>query len=299
MTQNPVFISGVARSGTTLLGRLIGTLNNIEYEFEPLYLLQIPVLVKFGCLQPEIAAQLLANNMHENLVELVLGRKVNLRPGDWSRFWSMKPYENLVLRWDRSDARQDVRRVVEEQGLRFAGKSHSLTPFYPFLLEHFPECQIINITRNGFDVVASALKRDWYSDMGLVRQRDRIRVPKREEPDGRRIPWWVPEDLRREFLDDWNHPTRVLYMWRSLVEAGLEVDDPRILDIRFEDLFRTPSAVLERILGFLEGSKTTLKTDEVLQTIDPSRAKGSAVNRCWFSEELALANDLMERLGYT
>ena len=30
-----IFISGLPRSGTTLLGKIVGTFNNLEYHFEP------------------------------------------------------------------------------------------------------------------------------------------------------------------------------------------------------------------------------------------------------------------------
>lgn len=89
-------------------------------------------------------------------------------------------------------------------------------------------------------------------------------------------------------------------MWRHLVEEGEKYRRrERILDIGYEDLVESPRKVTAQVQNFLGGISGTLKTEEAILSVDPSRARCTKPDQSLYdAEQLALAEQLMERLGY-
>ncbi len=300
IARHLIFLSGVARSGTTLLGQLVGSLSTVEYEFEPMVLAHVPALVNAGLLDEEAAASLLAGAFDECLYERLMGRRVNLRPTDDSRFWLTKPYDELTRRWGQNATRKEMRQAVEAQRIWLAQKAPDLAPYYGFLLRTFRRSLLLNIVRNGFDVVQSNLDAGWYAD-GFV-QDGMGRVPMRRVADGRVVSAWVEPDVQDSFLG-WNEATRCLYKWRYLVEEAerhLAAADPaRVLTIRYENLVLDPRSALASIQTRLEGAESTLETERILQVVDSSRIRHRAMDPKRFDpDEFERAWRLMQRLGY-
>lgn len=302
IARRPIFISGVARSGTTLLGKLVGSLADVEYCFEPLMLAHISALTTSGLIPEPVAASLLAGVLDEILYEYLLGRGVNLRPEDDSRFWLMKPYDELVRRWRQAPTRNEAQMQVQKEGIRLAAKSPDLAYYYGFLLRAFPQGYLINITRNGFAVAASTTKKRWLHDESL----DGLigRVPMRLTAGGRRVQYWVAPEAEERYLG-YDAATRALFKWRTLVEEAerqkeaLGVARARVLDLRFETLVTEPDDVLEQVLDFLGGAQPTLQTEQILRSLHPDRARQTALAYdCYHPDELAAARLLMQRLGY-
>lgn len=303
IARQVIFISGVARSGTTLLGKLVGSLSAVEYEFEPLLLTHLPALEAVGLLNEDTAASLLQGAFDECLYERMLGRGVNLRPADDSRFWLTKPYDELMRRWRQSLTRNEMKREVEAHRLWLAVKAPDLAPYYGFLLRRFERSILLNIQRNGVDVVRSTLQKGWYHDNFL--EAGIGRVPSRKSSDGRVVPAWVEPEMQEQFLA-WSEATRSLYKWRHLVEeaerqmASSGASASRIVNVEYEELIQDPRKVLSEITAVIESAKCTLETEQILQKIDASRARQRSLERHSFDpEEFDRAAHLLIRLGYT
>lgn len=63
--NNLVVITGVARSGTTLLGKIIGSLSDTHFIFEPPTFRLIPPLIKEGYLKERQGSELLKSILFE------------------------------------------------------------------------------------------------------------------------------------------------------------------------------------------------------------------------------------------
>ena len=99
-TKNTLVITGAPRSGTSLLGKLVSTLQGIEYHFEPPMVWVLSSLLSMKAVTPEIASILLQLHLHEDLlVESAHGRKANLRPGDDSMVLNSIRWAELLSRW--------------------------------------------------------------------------------------------------------------------------------------------------------------------------------------------------------
>jgi len=292
--MTPILITGIPRSGTTLLGTLIGSLENIEYDYEPLWLLQIPVLVKFGLLRSPVAIELLRNLAFESFIEQVLCRKVNLHASDASNCWNMKSPEEVLegIEWV-DDSRTTLEAVT---GKRIALKMPNISRFYRMFQVAFPNVPFIVITRRPADVVRSFIAKGWLTD-GYLRSKTATRiVPKNVSSDGRLIPWWVPPIEEEHFLNiDSN--SRALFMWRCLTARLSVVELPGAHHVAFEELVTHPRDVLESLRSYLGGAVPTTTTEKVIAKMDPSRINRPDLEEYVFDPfEFSKAVTLMEAL---
>ena len=86
LLTNSIFISGLPRSGTTLLGKIFGSFSDLEYHFEPPCFYLILSLYASSFLSFEQAKIIISLILSEELIlESAHGRSINLRPNDDSQ----------------------------------------------------------------------------------------------------------------------------------------------------------------------------------------------------------------------
>jgi hypothetical protein len=301
LVAEPVLLVGVARSGTTLTGQLIGSLAELEYEYEPWLLRQLPIFVAAGLMSQEAGSLLMRGHAQELFVGHMLGRNVNTRPGDDSRFSNTKTEEELQRRWSSLGNRTDVEREVSARGLRLCAKLVNCHGLYDILLEAFPRAHFIAIHRHGFDTAHSLSARRFLED-DVLQHGDTV-MPRRRAPDGRLVPWWLEPGREEEFLK-WSIYTRCLHMWTFLMDeherscASSPALKERLLEIRYEDVVADADAALDRVTGFIGMGTRTELTRQLLKNVDPKRDRRRAPPSDTDPGVLERAEVAMARLGY-
>jgi hypothetical protein len=264
-----VMITGVARSGTTILGKIVASLEGMDYEYEPWLLAQLPILAK----QP-FAGEMLRGYLSELFAAHLLGRSVNLRPSDDSRITRYQTEEELHYKWSKLSSRDDVKKFAKSKQRQMAVKMVNLQPFFPFLFKALPKLRIISIVRNPLDVALSIQKKGWFSEEELIHT-ESLSMKKKVLIKGKKklLPWWA-EDKEAERFAKLSDFSRALYCWRVLTEAGMKYENKNILEVRYEGLIENPVVVAEKIARFL-GTKPGALTSEILATVDRSKPLGS------------------------
>lgn len=289
-----VMITGVARSGTTILGKLVASLEGLDYEYEPWLLAQLPVLVK----QP-FAGEMLRGYLSELFACHLLGRSVNLRPSDDSRITRYQSEEELRYKWEKINTREDVKRFAKASHRQMAVKMVNLQPFFPFLFKSLPKLKVIHILRNPLDVALSIQKKGWFSEAELIHS-ESLSMKKEVTIKGKRklLPWWVNDNDAARF-SGYSDFSRSLYCWRVLTEAGIKSKNKNCLEVRYEDLVEAPETVMASIAKFLE-TKPGALTPEVLETVDRNKPVGSQSYPFNDAdpEELQKVLVLMKKKGY-
>lgn len=256
-TGNTLVITGAPRSGTSLLGKLVSTLDGIDYHFEPPMIWVLSALLSMKALSPEVASVLLQLHLHEDLfIESAHGRKANLRPQDDSLVLNAIHWGELLSRWQNIRNREDAIRYISERQLRLAFKTPSVIDAIPFFAAALPESKFLIIMRDGRDVVKSIIKKRWLSDEGLHDNYWPYKmVGLNQAPH-------LVEDSR---VDEWakmNEATRACYLWRRDAEFAIHVRDSglgnRLHILSYEELRRNPGAVMEGIARFLTTTTTDL-----------------------------------------
>lgn len=299
--KNTLVITGAPRSGTSLLGKLISTLDGIDYHFEPPMVWVLASLLSMKALSPDVASVLLRLHLHEDLLlESAHGRKANLRPGDDSLVLNSMHWPELLSRWQTIRNRDDAIRYVSERQLRLAFKTPSVIDAIPFFEAALPECKFIIIMRDGRDVVKSILQKGWFSDEGMKDNYWPYKVV-----DGVSTTHLVEDSMVGQWAT-MNEATRACYLWRRDAEFALEARNSGLGDklymLSYEALRLDPTGMMEQIAKFLSTTTTDLTKLSML-SVRPMAENPVSGKRYDFldevdASELKKFNELNSAWGY-
>jgi len=260
MDFDVVIISGVSRSGKTLLGRLLGSMHNVEHVDEPWFPMMLPVIQGKGLIDPDVATMLLQSFVEELFNDIVLLRTANFRPSDLSSIWEVKSAQEIFSRLVNLHSRDDVRRYVLEKRPILLCNLAEVMPYLSFLIDTFPNCKIIHVVRNGLDVAMAVSAKQWFSDEQLRNPLNNQVFRAYEHFEQSRkyyLPWWLPEEKAQLFLGMGDFARGLCY-WCSLLEQSLhQIRELRMSpsqqyrEVKYEALVRNPDGVLEDLAAFL------------------------------------------------
>ncbi len=267
-------ITGVARSGTTILGKLISSLKSVEFEYEPWLLAQLPLLEKEGLIESGVASELLQGNIYELFNSRLLGRGVNVRTTDDSAI----AIDDLRYKWEKLKTRDDAKKYAAENNSLLVMKMVNLQPFYPFLFRSLPNVKIIHIVRNGLDAALSIQKKHWFSDAAL-NNTESVSIKKRAAGKERFLPWWVNQEDEERFIK-YSEFSRGLCAWRTLMEHHgktflrlTAAEKKNYFEVRYETLIQNPAETLKGICRFL-AADFGARTETILKTVDREKPVG-------------------------
>jgi hypothetical protein len=150
-----------------------------------------------------------------------------------------------------AEAARRIRRVLERvrllalvPGLRGVEQTPETAFVLGAALDAYPEARTVHLVRDGRDVVCSLLERGWLSA-------GRVGGDDAKLAYGAAARFWVEPERMAEF-ETASDATRAAWAWRSYVGAARSVDDPRVLELRYEAIAADPAAAartLARHLG--------------------------------------------------
>lgn len=294
-----LIITGVGRSGTTILGKMIGSMLPVFYHFEPALLSLMPLLIEQLQSEKPQAAQLMRSVLFEDyFLPLIHGRTLNFNSRDDSYVGNYMRAADVEQRWQELRRRQDVVLYLQKTNALFLMKIPEFQPLFEATEAIFPEPRFLHIVRNGLDVVASSLKRNWFTDEFM----DQAYIGwVRIDSAGNASPWFL-DDESRALFPGWTPATRSASIWRQLTEKGLDYTSghkDRSQDLRYENFLSNPERVtaeIARQFG-LEMTEITEKNLESVRNFDGNRY---SINLTDIEEpERTKFGRLMERLGYS
>ena len=189
-----VIITGAARSGTTLLGKIVGSM-------QPSYFLFESTIMKLISALPERLLPMLL--FEDYFLPKIQGYNLNLNEADDSCEFNYRDKESI---WASPRTRADAIRLIEEKKPLFIIKATEFQPLFDRAVKVFPGLRFINITRNGNDVLNSSINHGWFGDEYK---------PVDILVDG--CPWYI-DDESRKVWSKWNPVTRAACVWRTCVE---------------------------------------------------------------------------------
>jgi len=267
-------ITGVSRSGKSLLGQLLGSMHNVEHVDEPWLSMMLPVIQGKGLIDQEFIKMLLRSFTEELFNDVILLRRANFRPSDISSIWTCKSAREILFRLGNLHSRDDVRRYVHENDSMLLYNLTGTVPYLSFFYKTFPNCKIIHVVRNGLEVALETVNKHWFSDNQLKNPLSNDLFREYQNIDGKYyLPWWLQEEDTELFLS-MNEFARGLCYWRTLLELSQkqitelrESHSRTYHEVKYEDLIQNPTQVLKEISTFLEISPSE-KTESVLSTIE-------------------------------
>lgn len=254
-----ILLSGPARSGTTILGKILHSLEPVEYSYEPPMMFSLVPLV--DVLDDKIWKLLFGTYLYEEfLVNAVAGRALNCNRADDSSIFRVKSEEEIARRLERSIGKAESAELASTRIP--VVKVPSIVPFLPSIQAKFPGMRFVLTVRRPDGVIGSLMRKNWFGQDALVAE-NRM-WPLRESGEGR-VPFWVPVGDEGRWLR-MGHVDRCGYYYLVMAKATLELEDPIL--IGYSELLGDPTGTCGRIQEQL-GLHPGLMTDTLIADVRP------------------------------
>ena len=256
--DNIIFVSGSARSGTTILGKVISTMQDIEYFFEPPLLFNL-----FHQATDEnfkIIESVFETYMYEDLyMGSISGRQINLRRQDDSSIYWSKSEEEVNSRL-RSSARKSE--LSDHRG-RICFKVPDFVYKEQLIKRIANEPTTVRLVRDPNETINSLVAKGWFSDTS-IRRSDII------WPNQYYMDYFVPHWLEEENWALWGELSEVD---RCLLYYLSQTDTEQAADVvvDYGDLIGSPEMTIAKLSQILS-LKTGPMTSVVTQTIEPQNS---------------------------
>lgn len=258
-----LFVTGAPRSGTTLLGKLVATLEKVEYFFEPPTFYRFCTQVGSGKNKIEEIRNLVETYLVEDLLlEAVQGRGLNIRPMDDSQVFNRIDWPDLNQRWQTIPNRAVAIQKTLNNNIKIAIKTPNAFDAIALIESCASNSHILVIKRNGVNVVESIVAKGWLEDKALETEL----WPYRDRVNGVNVPYWVPE----RYIDRWSNLTslaRSAMMWTIHAKQGLEVQSTRQLKvISYEKMCANPRECV-KLVENATNKKSSIYTERWISTV--------------------------------
>lgn len=248
-----VVISGGARNGTTIVGKFVHSLKDVEYFFEPASINSLFPLINE---LPEDKWKLLYESglYEEMLINAVTGRNLNCNLEDDSSIYKVKEREDIEQRQAKSFSKAEAKVAAASKTVAY--KHPNIVPYLPKLVSYYPGSKVILMRRNPSDAISSIILKQCFNDEDLLGWPARLYKDKK-------IPFWVKEsDV--ELWMELNETDRAGYYYIQMMQAYADVENKLIID--YEQLVGQPQEVANKLSEFIQADITE-KTKEIVSSI--------------------------------
>lgn len=257
--KNSVLITGAARSGTTILGKLVHSLEGFEYAFEPPLLYSMFPLI--DVLSNDKWRLLYETYLYEDFfLNALSGRNLNFNVSDASSVYGAKPRELVDARLNHSVRKAEAERVQVEH--RLAYKIPDIVPFVPRLKEFYPDMTIIRIRREPVETINSLVAKEWFSP---ANSKLNVIWPFKVV-DNVQVPFWVC-DSDIALWPRMSEVDRCAYYYLMMNEGHFSGQNQ--IDIEYGELLRMPRETANLIVSKL-GAEFGAKTAEIVDSVEPT-----------------------------
>lgn len=258
--DNMVMIGGSARSGTTIMGKLINSLEKVEYYFEPPMLTSL--LLKEDELSNDSLKELLQFYFYDNfLLDCLAGRNINLNRNDDSCIYNVKSEKEIQKRLERSWGRVELEEIVDNSTFSF--KLPEILFFLDTMDTLFPANKKILMHRNPNDVINSIVRKGWFSDE-LLSHTNPSQIYAVKIINNIKVPYWV-KSSDEDFWIKANELNRCAYYYKRISESIVAHSNNSTV-VNYDEFIKKPQQTLDELLNKLD-LKATTKTSEILSSV--------------------------------
>jgi hypothetical protein len=302
-----VFVVGGNRVGKTLLSVLLATFRGAEHVDESWLPTMLPQLQERGVIKRDAAVQMLRSYIEDLFYEVILARKINLRPNDRSSTWQHKTPASLMYRMNLLRTRRQAEAFSKNRKALLLLSLPCTASSSDFLQSAIPKSRVLHVVRHAYGVAYEIAAKRWFSN-------DTLRVPlytclrfryKSSHFKGVFfIPWWVQEDDAEYFLrlSDFE---RGLYFWRRMLPCDgsgtLTLKNPcqdayRL--VRYEDVASHPRSFILDMCRWLSRKPTRLTKNLLAEIKKPEPVDYPKEFSKISDVERKKTNSFLVQLGY-
>ena len=260
---NMVGITGLSRSGKSMLAPIVSSFKRSETIIMDYTLEQYPVLNYLGLSSDHVTKYLMRYLVNVLIYNNMIGRNSNFRPSDWTSIWNS------------SDPKKYVKRLVSDEGDSVFETIKVKKPLIPFMLHNalwhakiyfqsFPDIKMIHINRHPVDIIYSWFRRRYCSEFYL-KERSALTLINYEDEN---LPYYA-KNWEEEYckLSDMDKIINMIYFINSNHNKSFiklsEKNQSQVIIINFDRMVTEPNNDIKRMTEFLN-TEITLYTKVVM-----------------------------------
>ncbi len=225
-----ILISGVPRSGTSLISQIISTTGNFEFNFDPFFLNTINLNDKKN---PKITKLMLEQYLVDDFFyDSFSYRRINLNMGEksYSFNFKTKKYKNKLFSKEIFFKNYKRRKLL----IKIVGLSNTI------LLQKYFKIKTVLILRNPHDVIKSIIKKNWFTNNSFKSGK----FPLFFEKNNFKFPVWIENENRMKWKN-YSYPNRVAFYVYDELKKILKTDFN--IAISFENFLENPSFEIDKL----------------------------------------------------
>tara|TARA_B100001250_G_C19815536_1_gene798113 strand:- start:5214 stop:6080 length:867 start_codon:yes stop_codon:yes gene_type:complete len=252
--KNVVIITGPARSGTSILGKILASCNKTEYWYEPETFQYIATI--YNKISKEIWHKLYSRYVTENLLRLITGRSINLKKNENSSISSYKSQKEINSKLKNNLSELDLENFIKKNKIRLVIKSPNLE--LKQLAKVFTKYKIVFTIRDHYEVINSIIKRNWFKGQNYL---------KTFLPPVKIMNKYYPIWMKKKYLKYWRGSNEETKCAIYILCCYEEVKNLKgVIYYNYEDSINFPKKTASRLIKKL-GLKFSKKTIQILKKI--------------------------------
>lgn len=252
ITDNLIFISGVTRSGKSILCPIISSFQNTENFTLNSFAEVVLAKIHSSLINKETAIYLIKTSYNEILYNLAIGRNLNLKKTDYSSVTNNINFKTYQKRLNTHESKLDIKDILKKNF--FPIMFHDLMIEPKTIIEVFPKSKILNIERHPVDIIMS-WKKKGYGQKYLRDKRNLILTFAKGE---KKIPFYVLKNYQNFLKQDTDLDRIIFILWeinRIIKDKYKKLTNKQkknIITFTFDDLTTQTFSVLKKIEMYLK-----------------------------------------------
>ncbi|MBL4889315.1 MAG: sulfotransferase [Candidatus Lindowbacteria bacterium] len=246
IVDRSIIVCGCGRSGTTIMGKLVASLETVDYFYEPLYLNSH--LTSMSTIDANTWNSLFESYLYEELLlNSLAGRNLNLNKNDDSSIYHYKTPDLIDSRLATSGRRNELEETSMNSTICF--KLPDSLFLVPELRTRYPGLRAVAMVREFNDTMDSLIKKGWFSDATLELGASGP-MSAMHFTDNHRIPFWVKE-LE---IDNWIELSEIdRTAWYYLATHRFILNNiDSFYVVNYDTLIEEPSQVFGNLCTFFD-----------------------------------------------
>ena len=258
--NSSILITGTARSGTTILGKVVHSMKDVEYAYEPPMLFSL--IASVDSIPVNQWKLLFETYLYEDFfLETVAGRRINTNRADDSSIYNVKTEAEIQRRLKVSIRKLQLERLIDKNVLVF--KMPDIPPFLPAVQRIYTGMKVVFMHREPIGVLNSLIDKGWFADNN---EKKNLIWPFKVI-NGYHVPFWVEKKFEQKWIN-LSEVDRCAYYYLRVTESRHDLKKCHV--INYNDLLAHPVETVKQLSKHLQlefGSKT----EDIIQSIQPTQ----------------------------
>ena len=258
LANESYLITGCARSGTSIFGSILGSMQNTEYSYEPPMILALFSQIN-KIKKKEWMFLFESYLLEEFYVNSLAGRTINTNKNDDSSIYNFKDNEEINKRIIKSHSRLDIIKKISFDKVVFKNPDILLNCIK--ILNYYPKLKLLITKRDNFEIIESLFRKKWFDQNNLNKG---VIWPFKIYKNSK-IPYFI-DDSEFDFWLSLNQINKAAFYVSKIIEIQKRLPNNRITYLDYNKLLDNKFDYVSNISKKLN-MKMTEKTLKILKSI--------------------------------